>query len=170
MKINVEEFVADLIVYDYILFTSVFVLFILFVILGIVLRRKPLIAVLCILLAFTIFVTGPTYGYIKMHEILFKNTTKVTSQKRLSFTDAIVLKGTLSNDSQRNFQSCKITASTYKVGRNALKNYLYKLKPFKNMSIVEEDIAISQTIAFKIIIEPFTYEKDYNISLGADCK
>lgn len=170
MRINTKEFISDLIVYDYILFTSVFVLFILFIILGIVLRKKPLIAVLCILLAFTIFIAGPTYGYIKMHKILFKNSTKITSQKQLNFTDAIVLKGTLSNDSQRNFQSCEITASTYKVGRNPLKNYLYKLKPFKNVTIVEENIAISQIIAFKIIIEPFTYEKDYNISLGADCK
>lgn len=170
MRINAKEFISNLIVYDYILFSSVFILFILFIILGIVLRRKPLLAILCILIAFTTFIVGPTYGYIKMHEILFKNTTSITSQKELTFTNAIVLKGTLTNESKRDFQSCKITASTYKVSGNSLKNYLYKLKPFKNMSIVEEDIEMSQTIAFKIIIEPFTYERDYNISIGANCK
>ena len=170
MRIDAKEFISNLIAYDYILFSSVFVLFILFIILGIVLRKKPLLAVLCILIAFTTFIVGPTYGYIKMHEILFKNSTSVTSQKELTFTNAIVLKGTLTNESERDFQSCEITASAYKVSSNALKNYLYKLKPFKNMSIVEEDIEMSQTIAFKIIIEPFTYERDYNISIGADCK
>jgi hypothetical protein len=38
------------------------------------------------------------------------------------------------------------------------------------MSIIEEYIAVSETREFKIIVEPFTYSRDYNISLGADCK
>ena len=38
------------------------------------------------------------------------------------------------------------------------------------MSIFEEGIKKGQTREFKIIVEPFTYEKDFNISLGADCK
>lgn len=170
MKINAKEFISNLIVYDYILFSSVFLLFLLFIILGIVLRKKTFLSILFVLIAFSTFIVGPTYGYIKMHQILFKNTTKMTSQKKLSFTNAIVVKGTLSNDSKKYFYSCKITASVYKVSKNVLKNTLYKLKPFKNMSIIEEDIEISQTIPFKIIIEPFTYERDYNISIGADCK
>ena len=105
-----------------------------------------------------------------MHEYLFKNSTKLTSQKRLSFTNAIVVKGTLSNASKFDFKSCKITAKVHKLSKNNLKNYIYKFKYIKKMSIIEEDIKKAQTINFKIIVEPFTYSKDYNISLEAKCK
>ena len=121
-------------------------------------------------MAFSSILLGPTVGYVKLHEYLFKNSTELVSQKRLSFTEAIVIKGTLTNESKRNFSSCKITASVYKVTSNKLKNYLTKLKPFKKTSIIEDDIAMTQTREFKIIVEPFRYTRDYNISLGADCK
>lgn len=170
MKEKITAFINELILYDYILFGSVFVFFILFVIFGIMLRRRVFFAVIFVLLGFSIFILGPTLGYIKMHEYLFKNTITLLSQKKLTFTQAVVVKGTLTNDTKRDFQSCKITASAYKVGSNELKNIVNKLKPFANMSIIEYEVPANQSIEFKIIIEPFTYEKDYNISIGADCK
>lgn len=170
MNSKITMFIDGLITYDYILFTLSFGVFLLFIILGILLRKKLLIAVLFILLAFSTILIGPTVGYVKLHEYLFKNSTELVSQKRLSFTEAIVVKGTLTNESKKDFNSCIITASVYKVTSNKLKNYLAKLKPFKKMSIIEDNIAMSQTREFKIIVEPFTYTRDYNISLGADCR
>ena len=170
MPSKITVFIDGLISYDYALFTVSFGVFILFIILGILLRNKLFVAILFILLAFSTLLIGPTVGYVKLHENLFKNSTELVSQKRLSFTEAIVVKGTLTNESKRNFSSCKITASVYKVTSNKLKNYLTKLKPFKKTSIIEDDIAMAQTREFKIIVEPFTYTRDYNISLGADCK
>ena len=170
MKAKITAFINELITYDYILFGSVFLLFILFIILGIVLRKKTALAILLILLSFTILIAGPTVGYVKMHDYIFKNTTELTSQKKLNFTQAVVVKGKVTNDSQRFFKSCKITASTLKVSKNELKNYLYSFKPFAKMSILEQDIAVGETREFKIIIEPFTYSKDFNVSIGAKCK
>ena len=145
-------------------------LFFIFIILGIILRKKLVLTILFIFLAFVILLLGSTLGYIKMHDTLFKNSTELISQKRLEFTQAVVVKGRLTNESSREFTECKITASAYKVTSNKYKNYLKKLKPFKKMSIIEEYIAVSETREFKIIVEPFTYSRDYNISLGADCK
>jgi len=170
MKHKLSAFIEGLITYDYILFAVSFVLFILFIIIGIVLRKKLTLAIIFVLLAFTVLLVGPTIGYIKMHEMIFKNSTELISQKRLEFTEAVVVKGKLINESSRDFKECKITASAYKVTSNKYKNYLKKLKPFKKMSIVEKDIVLSETREFKIIVEPFTYNRDYNISLGADCK
>ncbi len=170
MEAKLTAFIDELIMYDYILFGGVFVLFILFIVLGIILRRKTFLAVFFILLGFLLLVLGPTVGYIKMHEFLFKNSTILTSQKRLEFTQAVVVKGSVTNESKVDFESCKVTARAYKVSSNSLKNYLYQFKTIKKMSIVMEDIKIGQTKEFKIIVEPFTYSKDYNISVGADCK
>ena len=170
MKSKITAFIEGLISYDYILFGAVFVLFILFIILGILLRKKIALSLLFILLAFAILLLGPTLGYIKLHEKLFKNTTTLISQKQLQFSEAAVVIGSITNDSKHHFNSCKITASAYAMTSNKYKNYLKKLKPFKKMSIVEEDISVSETREFKIIIEPFRYSRDYNISLGADCR
>lgn len=170
MNSKITLFIDGLIKYDYLLFGGVFVFFLLFIILGIVLRKKIVLALLFIVLAFSTLILGPTLGYIKLHETLFKNSTKLLSQKKLHFMEAVVVKGSVSNESSRDFKECKITASAYSVTSNKFKNYLKKLKPFKKMSIVEVNIAKSQTREFKIIVEPFYYTRDYNISLGADCR
>jgi len=170
MKHKIAAFIEGLITYDYILFGASFLLFIIFIILGIILRKKMVLAVIFVFLAFAVLLLGPTLGYVKMHEMVFQNSTEILSQKKLEFTQAIVLKGKLTNTSKRNFKECKITASVYKVTSNKYKNYLKKLKPFQKMSIVIDKISLSEVREFKMIIEPFTYRRDYNISLGADCK
>ena len=159
---KISAFTNNLISYDYILFGSVFFLFVLFIILAIVLRRKTVLAIILIFLS--------TFGYIKMHQILFKNSTKLISQKKLSFTPAVVVNGTITNESKLNFKSCKITASAYKFSKNAIKKHIYPLKPFKKMSIIKENILKGETQEFKIIVEPFRYKKDYNISIKASCR
>ena len=170
MKGKMTAFIDGLIMYDYILFASSFILFIVFIILAILLRKKLILALLFVLLGFATFVLGPTLGYIQMHKHLFKNSVTLISQQKLNFTKAVVVKGRLTNESKKDFESCTITASAYKVTKNKYKNYLNALKPFKNMSIVSYHIAKGSSADFKIIVEPFTYERDYNISLGADCK
>lgn len=170
MKSKITAFIDGLITYDYILFGAVFGLFILFIILGILLRKKTFFAIISILISFVILFLGPTLGYIKMHEYLFKNITELTSQKKLNFTNAIVVKGSVKNDSKFHFKSCTISASALKVSKNELKTYIYSFKPLAKMSILEEDIKVGETRDFKLFIEPFTYSKDYNISIGSKCR
>ena len=170
MKAKITTFIDGLIMYDYILFGSSFVLFILFIILGIVLRKKIGLAIFLILLAFATLIVGPTIGYSQMHKFLFKNITTITSQKKLEFTQAIVVKGNLLNESKFNFSTCRVTAKVHKVSKNEYKNYLYAFKTIQKASIIEENIGKGQNINFKLFIEPFTYSKDYNLSIGAKCK
>ncbi|MBC8236914.1 MAG: DUF2393 family protein [Helicobacteraceae bacterium] len=170
MKTKIQAFLDTLILYDYILFGASFALFILFIILGIVLRKKLGLAIFLILLAFTLLLLAPTLGRIFMHDFLFANTTAVISQKKLEFTEAIVVRGVLVNDSRFNFEECKITAKIHKVSKNPLRNYLFQFKTIKRMSISEYDIKKADSRDFKIIVEPFTYERDYNITIGAKCK
>ncbi len=170
MKEKIAIFIGNLIPYDYILFGVSFILFFLLIILGILLRKHTFFALIFIILGFFILLLGPTLGYVKLHESLFKNSLLLLSQKRLEFTQAVVVKGSITNESRKPFTECKITANAYRVTSNKYKNYLKKLKPFQKMSIIETDIQVSETRNFKIIVEPFTYKYDYNISLGADCR
>ncbi|WP_321777433.1 DUF2393 family protein [Sulfurimonas sp.] len=170
MKEKITAFINELITYDYILFGGAFILFILFIILGIVLRKKTFLAIFFILLSFVILFGFPTIGYVKMHEFLFKNSIELVSEKKLTFTKAVVINATITNDSKRYFKTCRITAKAYKVSKNKLKSFIYSFKSFKKMSIILQDIEVGQTREFKMFLEPFTYSKKYHILLGAKCK
>jgi len=170
MKAKLTAFIENMIIYDYIHFGGAFVLFILFIILGILLRKKISLAIFLIIIAFSILALTPTIGYFKMHQYLFKNITTITSQKCLSFTEAIVVKGSLINKSKFDFVECKITAKVHKVSKNKYKNYIYAFKTVQKASTIEENIPKDSIRDFKFFIEPFTYTKDYNLSIGANCK
>ena len=101
---------------------------------------------------------------------LVGHNTQDFSQKKLTFTKAVVVEGKLTNISNTNFSICKINFEAYKVSGNSIKDYIYKFKPLKRMSILKYDIAKGQTIDVKAILEPFTYTKDYNVSIKASCR
>lgn len=170
MNTKLATFLEELITYDYILFGSAFVFFILFFIWGLVARKNPAKSILLILISFIVPILLSTIGYVKMHEYLYSNSISIVSQKKLTFTKAVVIYGKIKNISKVDFKNCRVTANAYKVTGNALKDYVFKFKPFKKMSILEYDILKEEDREFKIIIEPFTYERDYNISVGATCR
>ena len=170
MKEKITTFIHGLISYDYILFGSVFALFILLIILTIVLRRKLKVALFLLLLAFSILFLGPSLGYVAMHHYLYKNSLTLLSQKRLHFSDAIVVKGRITNESKFDFSRCIIRVDVHKNSKNKLKKFLYKFNTIQQMSILKRDIRKGKTVDFKVIVEPFKYKKDYFITLGAKCK
>lgn len=170
MSGKINAFIHDLVLYDYILFGGVFFLFLLFVILGIVARRRTYVAIPLILIAFTTLILGPTLGYVEMHNYLYKNKITIINQKKLTFTKAIVLNGSVKNESNRDFKRCKITAKVYKSTKNEIKDFIFSFKPINKMTIIENSIAINEEREFKMIIEPFTYLKEYTLSVEADCK
>lgn len=166
---TLSEFLKGLITYDYILFGSLLFIFILFIIIGIILRGRS-IAIFFVLFAFIELLVGSTYGYAKMHEYIFKNEILLISQKKLTFTQAVVVYANIKNLSKVDFKNCKISAEAYKVKENKLHERLLQFKPIAKMSIIENNIPVGEEREVKLIIEPFTYGGDYNISLGADCK
>jgi glucan phosphoethanolaminetransferase (alkaline phosphatase superfamily) len=170
MKEKFTAFINGLITYDYILFGSVFGVFVLLIIFAILLRKRLKFSIFVLLLSFLVLFIGPTIGYKEMHKYLFKNSVTLISQKKLTFTPAIVIRGSLKNESKFDFKRCKITASVHKASKNKYKNYVYRFKILKKMSILEENIAKGETRAFKLIVEPFNYKKDYNITVKGSCE
>ncbi|MCW8837659.1 MAG: DUF2393 domain-containing protein [Thiovulaceae bacterium] len=167
---RINSVVDSLIVQDYILFGSVFILFLLFMILAIILRNKKKTSVLLVILALSVFFLGPTVGFVQMHKFLFKNEVQLVSEKKLEFTKAIVIQGLIKNLSNKNLNECKIIATAYKKTSNEFKNYIFRLKPIQKSSIVEVDLKIGQSKDFKMFIEPFVYNKDYEVGLEASCR
>mgnify|MGYP001809775414 CR=1 FL=1 len=86
MKAKIIDFIHHLIIYDYLLFGGIFVLFLLFLVLAIALRHKMILAVLFVIVAFSLLTVGSVVGYIQMHKYLFKNKIVLHEVKALEFT------------------------------------------------------------------------------------
>ena len=170
MKHKLLAFSNSLIKDDYILFGAIVFIFFLLILSALLFRKKEGLSIFLVLFSFFFLVLSPFISYPILHNYLYENELTLVSQKKLQFTKAVVVLGKLKNISKRDFQSCQITANVNKHTSNKYKNYIYTFKPIMKMSIIEEDIVIDNEIDFKIIVEPFTYSKDYNITLGADCR
>ncbi len=170
LRSTLESFIATLHTYDYILFGISGALFLLILLLAIVLRKKVGLSLFLVLLSFIIIIAGPTLGYQYIHATLYKTELTDLTIKRLEFSEAVVIKGTLTNLGKQSFNRCKISAKAYRGADNFLEELVLPLKPFQKMSILkEEKIDINNSIDFKMILEPFTYSKEYNISINVDC-
>lgn len=156
--------------YDYVLFGVSGSLFLVILFLAILLRNKVGLSLLLVLLSFVILIAGPIVGYNYIHGSIYKTKVTELSIKQLEFSQAVVIKGTLTNLGKENFKKCKVSSSAYKGATNFLEELVFPLKPFMKRSIVkEEQIEINESIDFKLMLEPFTYSKEYNISLKVDC-
>ncbi len=170
LRTTLQDFVATLHDYDYILFAVSGALFFLMLLLAIILRHRTGLSLLLVLFSFIVIIAGPITGYNYIHSTLFKTDITDLKIKRLEFSEAVVIKGTLTNLGKQSYHKCKISSKAYKGATNFFEEIVHPLNPFIEMSIIEqEEINISESIDFKIILEPFTYAKEYNISIKANC-
>ena len=170
LKTIFQSFLETLHLYDYVLFSASAALFLLLLILAIILRNKVGFSLFLVLLSFIILIAGPIVGYKYVHSSIYKTEVSDLSIKKLEFSQAIVIKGTLKNLGQEAFKRCTVSSSAYKGADNFLEELVYPLKPFMKRSIIkEENIDINKSTDFKLMLEPFTYSKEYNISVKVDC-
>lgn len=167
---QLSAFISTLGTYDYLLFGGSVLLFILLLLVAIILRKKLLLALAAVILAFIALLLTPILGYKTLHDMVYKHTLNVKEVRKLEFNQALVMKGTLTNDSNHDITACTITAEAYKVTGNALLDALYPLKPFQKGSIITLPVPVGQQIEFKLFLEPFTYTDEYNTTIGALCR
>ena len=121
-------------------------------------------------MSFVTLIGAPIGGYIYIHDTLYKNKISDLKIKRLEFSEALVVKGKVTNYGKERFHKCTISTSVFKKGNNFLQRFVYPLKPIQKMSIVQsKSLDINQSFKFKMILEPFTYSKEYNVSVKAKC-
>jgi hypothetical protein len=170
MKEKINAVIDGLIVLDYILFISVFVSFLALLIIALLINQRRKTSRFIVTIAFAIFIFGPTVGYMQMHNYVFKNTIELVSEQKLEFTKAIVVHAKLTNLSKRNFKECKVTATAYIKTPNEYKNMILRFKPIVKSSIVIQDIEKNQNKEIKMFIEPFYYQKEYEVGLKTSCR
>jgi hypothetical protein len=170
MKEKILEFIHGLSNYDYILFAALFFIFLLLLILTLLLRKRAFFASVFLILSLTTLFVGPFIGYIQLHDYLYKNSSKITEIKALEFSPALVVMGNITNESERDFSTCKVNVNIFKVAHNEFLDTILPYNPFQTMQVTETNITKGETRDLKIIVEPFSYKQDYNVSLGVNCR
>ena len=170
MKEKILLFVHSLSTYDYLYYLGVILLFIFLIILTLLLRKRITLALLTLLIAILEVALAPTVGFEYFHSFLFANSIEVTKAKRLEFVQAVVIEGSLQNESKFDFSSCTLSVKISKDKHNKIKNLILKLKPIKTKTFTLKDIARGEKREFKFLIEPFTYKKDFLVSVSGICK
>lgn len=170
IKSTLLDFADSLHSYDYIFFAAFGALYLLMLLLAIVLRKRVSLSLFLVLLAFVVIIAGPICGYKYTHGKLYKTEISELMIKKLEFSEALIIKGKLKNLGQLAFKKCTVTANACKGATNFLEELLFSLEPFQHTSIVyDKELPLNETLEFKLIMEPFTYSDDYNISVKADC-
>lgn len=157
--------------YDYIAFAWVGLLFLFLLILAILVRKRTLLSVFIMLLAFIILLLGPFATYETVRFLLYKTETKVTEQKQLVYSNALVVKGNITNKGLENISRCIVKTKLVKPSDNVFMQTINSLKPIKKKTtLLEKEIAVKQESEFKVIFEPFTYSKEFNITVSSECR
>jgi len=167
-----NNFLAQLHIYDYYAFIWIGLVFIILLILSIIMiRKKTSYAIIIMLFTFIFLLSAPFISFHFIHNFIYKAEIQVDMVKKLQYSKSLVIKGTLINRGIENFNTCNIEADVIKTGQNFLKNFISTIKPIKKKIIlVNEKIVPGQIHLFNFIIEPYTYRGDFNVTLKANCK
>lgn len=170
-KQNLVEYINAFTLYDYLAYGWLFFVFFIILILAIALaKKKPIMALVLTLFSFVTILAGPIFLKYFLDQTVRKNEITINRQTKLHFANTLIITGTLKNISKVNFQKCKLKASIIKYSANAYRNKLNSLKPIRKKSILlTEKIPINETVDFKIVFDDFDYQKDFNVSVNAEC-
>lgn len=170
LKAAILDFFNTLSIYDYVGFFLTLFLFFLFMILALLLRRRTILAMSLVILSFVFFFGGPVMAHLLVKNSVFKSYAEITEVKQLYYSDTLILRGMLHYQGKKNANHCEVDVALHKKGPNIVKDFVYSLKAYrKGSKRIDKVFEPGESMDFKIVIEPFNYKGDYNISVASGC-
>lgn len=157
--------------YDYASYAWLTFTFFIAILLSIVLtRRSVFFSILTFLFALALLLIGPFLLKNILDDFLRPVNAKLVSYQKLHFSDVLVVEGELQNISKKDFTDCSADALLFKKSDNPLKDYIYKLKPFKKKTIsLQKLIKVNESLEFQIVFYNYDSNFDINVSVKATC-
>lgn len=172
LKLSLLTYIKHFGLYDYLAFGwLIFTFLILIVLASLIAKRSSVASLLLIILALILLIVSPFFIKMKLGETLRSTKNEVTLVKKLTFSDSLIVEGTLYNNANQDFTLCLIQTSIFKESEEkGLKAFINRLKPIANQSIlVKQDFPKEGFIEFQNVFDNFTYSGDVNASLKVEC-
>ena len=128
------DFFNTLSIYDYIGFIVTFILFLLFLILALILRKRTILSIVLLLCSFVFFFGGPVMAHLLVKNTFYKARAEITERKQLYYSDTLILRGSLHYLGKKDAEHCRVEALIYKKGSNIVKDFVYRLKAYRSVS------------------------------------
>ncbi len=172
IKLSLLTYIKHFGLYDYLAFGwLIFTFLVLIILASLIAKRSAVASLLLIIFALILLVVSPFFIKMKLGETIRPTTTEVNMVKKLTFSDSLIVEGTLYNTSQKDFTICLVQTSIFKqIDTQGLKAFINKLKPIANQSIfVKENLPKEGSLDFQSVFEDFRYNGDVNATLKAEC-
>lgn len=172
LKLSLLTYVKHFGLYDYLAFAWLLLSFFALIILASLIAKKSSVASLFLIIFALIFlVLSPFFIKMKLGEILRGTATELTMVKKLTFSNTLIVEGTVYNHSNKDFSICLVQTAIYKQpNAEGLKAWAQTLKPILNQSIlVKQDLPKEGSIDVQNVFDDFVYSGDVNASLKAEC-
>lgn len=171
LKQRLTDYTDSLTMYDYAAFGWLLFLLVVLILLSILFsKKKPKLATFMILFSFIMMFTAPIGIKIFLDNSVRKVEIQDQNHTYLSFSKALVVTGKIHNLGKINMNKCYIKTKILKQTDNKYLNMLYYLKPIKQRTIVlDKNISKNSSKELKVVFEKFNYQKEYRVSLSAEC-
>ncbi len=171
LKQRLTDYTDSLTMYDYAAFGWLLFLLIALILLAILSsKKKPKLAASLIFFTFVLMFTAPLGIKIFLDKSVRKVEIQDQNHTHLNFSKALVITGKLHNLGKINMHKCYIKTKVLKQTDNKYLNILYNLKPIRQRTtILDENITQDSSKELKVVFEKFNYQKEYRVTLSAEC-
>ncbi|WP_041956098.1 DUF2393 family protein [Sulfurospirillum arsenophilum] len=172
LKLSLLTYIKHFGLYDYLAFGwLIFTFLVLIILASLIAKRSSVASLLLIIFALVLLIVSPLFIKIKLEETLRATSTEVSMVKKLTFSDSLIVEGTIYNNSNKDFTLCLVQTSIIKqIDAQGLKAFINRLKPITNQSIfVKKDLPKEGIMEFQSVFDNFKYSGDVNATLKAEC-
>ncbi|AHJ11520.1 DUF2393 family protein [Sulfurospirillum multivorans] len=172
LKLSLLTYVKHFGLYDYLAFGWLLFTFLALIILASLIAKKSSVASLfMIIIALILLVVSPFFIKLKLSEITRATTTEISLVKKLTFSDSLIVEGSITNHSTKDFSLCLVHTTVFKqTDAQGIKAFINRLKPIANQSILVKQTLLKEGVMeFQSVFDDFVYSGDVNASLSAEC-
>lgn len=172
LKLSLLTYVKHFGLYDYLAFGWLLFTFLALIILASLIAKKSSVASLfMIIIALILLVVSPFFIKLKLSEITRATITEISLVKKLTFSDSLIVEGSITNHSTKDFSLCLVHTTVFKqTDAQGIKAFVNRLKPIANQSILVKQTLLKEGVMeFQSVFDDFVYSGDVNASLSAEC-
>lgn len=155
---------------EMLLLAFILILFILFFVLGVILRHQGAVAFLPLVVAFSLLVSAPWLVEIAMKKVFHPIELTLGFNQRLAFTNAFFVDGTITNRGQRNLKGCIVTIKLLPATSKKLEAIRYHFKPLAvKKELIETPLHPKQELRFQYTLDNLEFQGALTSKVAAEC-
>jgi predicted small secreted protein len=170
-KAYILNYIHHFSMYDYAAYAWLILIFFVTILLAIMVAKKsPVFSILILIISLTLLFAGPFVLKHYLDKFIRPTSNKTLEVKKLTFSNTLIINGSITNLSKKSFSTCNVNVSVVKSSTSGIQNFINQLKPLLKQTIsIDKPIDVNTTEEFRAVFDNYSYSKDVNISIKSEC-